>query len=155
MPNRRKGRLTSRSCPNHQHPTIPSPGPTFQLSFTLKPSQMQAIPGVKPLTLGKYANRYCSFGDMENIRGGPKLPTDSSTASGTGIFCAGKREVGGSGCNVRVGRYACGEIIPLEVHRIALPLGGGVQCTSNVKVDWWIYLWSFGPETIGSASHHP
>ena len=101
---------------------------------------MQAIPGVKPLTLGKYAKRYCSFGDMENIRGGPKLPTDSSTASGTGIFCAGKREVGGSGCKVRVGRYACGAIIPLEVHRIALPLGGGIQCTSNDKVDCWIYL---------------
>jgi hypothetical protein len=101
---------------------------------------MQAIPGVKPLTLGKYAKRYRSFGDIENIRGGPKFPTDSSTASGTGIFCAGKRELGGSGCNVRVGRYGCGEIIPLEVHRIALQLEGAVQCTSSVKVECWIYL---------------
>ena len=81
---------------------------------------MQAIPEVKPLILGKYAKRYRSFGDMENIRGGPKLPTDSSTASGTGIFGAGKWELGGSGCSVSVGRYGCGETMPLEVHRILL-----------------------------------
>lgn len=134
MLNRRKRRLTSRSWPNHQHPTTPSPGSMFQLSCSLRPSQMQAIPGVKPLMLGKYAKRYRSFGDMENIRGGPKLPTDSSTASGTGIFCAGKRELGGSGCNVRVGRYWCGEIMPLEVHRIPLQWRDVAQYNSNVNV---------------------